>query len=91
MWVAAGISIVDARQAARDDGAQVALNFARAFPEEVCNVLRSVEGEINALGTKIRRLDGDFDLYQWGLDNVLVAPGVAQATFYRTGRQSEVQ
>lgn len=81
MWVAVAVVILHSRHAALADGAGEALNFARAFREEVRYILRGVGGEIDGLADKIRRAGGNLDLYAWGQENVLVGPGVAQATF----------
>jgi signal transduction histidine kinase len=81
IWLAVIGSIVHAYHEAAEDGAYEALNLARAFREEVHNILRNVEGEAEALALQIQRADGDFDLYGWGTKIVLVSPGVAQATF----------
>ena len=80
MWVVVGFSLVNSRDAALDDARSEGRNLMLAFRAEVAYILRSVEGEMNLLAERIRRERGDFDLYAWGQESVLVSPGVAQAT-----------
>ena len=80
MWAAVGFSVATARQDALDDASAEGRNLMIAFRAEVAYILRGVEGEMNLLAERMRRERGNFDLYAWGQENVLVAPGVAQAT-----------
>lgn len=79
LWIVVGAEIDNSRQAAFENRSAEALNFARAFREQVGYVLRGVEGAMANLEEKIRDADGDFDLYRWGQHNVLIVPGIAEA------------
>jgi len=81
LWIVAAVSIIASRQTAIADGAEEALNFARAFSEEVGHLLSAVDGQMSGLADRIQRADGKFDLYAWGQDNLSAMPGVAQVTF----------
>ena len=80
VWAATLFSIMTTRSAALDDARSHVHNLMAAFREEVGLVMRGIEGELNLLAERVRR-DGDrFDLYHWGQENVVVTPGMAQAT-----------
>ena len=81
MWIAVTVSTVTSQRAAVHDAANDTLNLARAFSEEVTQLLSGVEGEINGLADRIRKTDGKFDLFAWGKDNLSATPGVTQVTF----------
>jgi len=51
-----------------------------AFREEVATILRGVEVQSNLIGERMRSEGDRFDLHAWGENNVLISPGVAQAT-----------
>jgi len=80
MWVAVGFSLVTARQAALDDASLQGRNLMIAFREEIAFILRGVEGEMSLIAERMRRERDGFDLYAWSQQDVLVAPGMAQAT-----------
>ena len=80
MWAVVGFSLVTSRQAALDDASSQGRNLMIAFREEVAFILRGVEGEMNLIAERMRRERDGFDLYAWGQENVLVSPGMAQAT-----------
>jgi signal transduction histidine kinase len=80
MWVAAGFSLVTSRQATLAQASSEGRNLTIAFREEVAFILRGVEGETNLIAERMRRERGSFDLYAWGQENVLISPGIAQAT-----------
>jgi signal transduction histidine kinase len=80
MWATVGFSVVTERQGALSDARSEGHNLMIAFREEVAYILRGVEGEMNLLADRMRREGSGFDLYTWGQENVLIAPGVAQAT-----------
>jgi diguanylate cyclase (GGDEF)-like protein len=80
MWVAVGFSLVAARQTALDDASLQSRNLMVAFREEIAFILRGVEGEMNLIAERMRCERGGFDLYAWNQRQVLVAPGMAQAT-----------
>jgi diguanylate cyclase (GGDEF)-like protein len=80
MWTAVGFSLVTARQAALDDAGLQGRNLMVAFREEIAFILRGAEGEMNLIAERMRRERGGFDLYAWNQQQVLVAPGMAQAT-----------
>ncbi|WP_291691893.1 histidine kinase dimerization/phospho-acceptor domain-containing protein, partial [Bradyrhizobium sp.] len=81
LWMVVGAELVNSRQAAFDNRSAEALNFARAFREQADYVLRGVEGRMMGLEDRIRDSNGHFDLFQWGRENILVVPGVAEAAF----------
>ena len=80
LWVAVGFSLVTARQTALDDASLQGRNLMIAFREEIAFILRGLEGEMNLIAERMRRERDGFDLYAWGQQDVLVAPGMAQAT-----------
>jgi signal transduction histidine kinase len=80
MWAVVGISLVASRQAALDNASSEGRNLMIAFRGEVAYILRGVEGEMNLLAERVRREGDKLDLYAWGQENVLVAPGMAQAS-----------
>jgi len=80
MWTAVGFSLVTARQAALDDASLQGRNLMIAFREEIAFILRGVEGEMSLIAERMRRERDGFDLYAWSQQDVLVAPGMAQAT-----------
>jgi diguanylate cyclase (GGDEF)-like protein len=80
IWALVGFSLVTSHQAALDAAASEGRNLMIAFREEIANILRAVEGEMNVLMDKMRRERDKFDLYGWGQYDVLVSPGMAQAT-----------
>jgi len=80
LWVGVGFSLVTARQTALDDVRLQSRNLMIAFREEIAFILRGVEGEMNLIAERMRRERNSFDLYAWSQQDVLVAPGMAQAT-----------
>lgn len=80
VWAAVGFSLVAARQTALDDASLQSRNLMVAFRGEIAFILRGVEGEMNLIGDMMRRKRGGFDLFTWNQRQVLVAPGMAQAT-----------
>ena len=80
MWVAVGFSVVKARQHALEDANSQGRNLMIAFREEVATILRGVEAQSNLIAERMRIEGDDFDLHAWGEKNVLISPGVAQAT-----------
>jgi signal transduction histidine kinase len=80
MWAVVGFSLVTSRQAALDAASSDGRNLTIAFREEVAFILRGVEAETKLIAERMRRERGNFDLYAWGRENVLVSPGIAQAT-----------
>jgi signal transduction histidine kinase len=80
MWTVVGFSLVTSRQAALDAASSNGRNLTIAFREAVAFILRGVEAETNLIAERMRRERGNFDLYAWGQENVLVSPGMAQAT-----------
>ena len=80
-WVAVAFSLVTSRQHELDDASSESRNLMVAFREEIGLILGGVEAEMNKIAQQMRRERGNFDLYDWGRENVLVLPGMAQATF----------
>ena len=80
MWALVGFSLVNSRQTALVAASLDGRNLMIAFREEIATMLRGVEAESSLLADRMRRDPGNFDLYGWGLQNVLVTPGLAQAT-----------
>jgi len=80
MWTAVGFSVVTARQHALEDARSEGRNLMIAFREEVATILRGVEAQSNLIGERMRSEGDGFDLHAWGEKNVLISPGVAQAT-----------
>jgi signal transduction histidine kinase len=80
MWTAVGFSVVTARQHALEDARSEGRNLMIAFREEVATILRGVEVQSNLIGERMRSEGDRFDLHAWGENNVLISPGVAQAT-----------
>lgn len=81
LWALVGFSLVTARQHALDEARSESRNLMVAFREETGLILGGVQAEMHLIAQKIRSEQGNFDLYAWGRDNVLVLPGMAQATF----------
>jgi len=81
MWAAVAFSLATSRQHALDDASAESRNLMAAFREEIALILRGVEGEMQMIAQKMRSERGNFDLYEWGQESVLVLPGMAQATF----------
>jgi diguanylate cyclase (GGDEF)-like protein len=79
MWAGVGFSLIASRQRAIDDAGSEARNLMIAFREEIANILRGVEGETDLIAQKLRSERGNFDLYGWGREQVLVSPGMAEA------------
>jgi signal transduction histidine kinase len=80
MWTAVGFSVVTARRHALEDARSEGRNLMIAFREEVATILRGVEVQSNLIGERMRSEGDRFDLHAWGENNVLISPGVAQAT-----------
>ena len=80
MWVAVLLSAISSHALAIDAAAKDSRNLMIAAREQLVLVMRGVEGEMDLLVDRIRDGNGVFDLYRWGQENVLVAPGVAQVT-----------
>ena len=80
MWTAVGFSVVTARRHALEDARSEGRNLMIAFREEVATILRGVEAQSNLIGERMRSEGDGFDLHAWGEKNVLISPGVAQAT-----------
>lgn len=80
LWGAVALSIVASRHDALTDAQEESRNLMIAFREEMNFILRGIDHSMGALAARIRQAGGDFDLYAWGRDNVLVVPGMAQAT-----------
>ena len=80
MWTAVGFSVVTARRHALEDARSESRNLMIAFREEVATILRGVEAQSNLIGERMRSEGDGFDLHAWGENNVLISPGVAQAT-----------
>ena len=92
MWTAVGFSVVTARRHALEDARSEGRNLMIAFREEVATILRGVEAQSNLIAERMRSEGDRFDLHAWGENNVLISPGVAQATIIgpdgnRTARQ----
>jgi diguanylate cyclase (GGDEF)-like protein len=79
MWAVVGFSLVTSRQHAIDDAGSQGHNLMVAFREEIALILRGVEGEMHLIAQRMRRERGNFDLYGWGREQVLVFPGMAEA------------
>ncbi len=79
MWALVGAALVTSRQTAVVAAGSETRNLTIAFREEIATILRAVEAEMNMLADRMRR-EPDLDLYAWGKQNVLVMPGMAQAT-----------
>jgi hypothetical protein len=80
MWAAVGFSLVTARQAAIDDAKLQGRNLMVAFREEIAFIMRGLDGDMSLIAERMRQERGSFDLYAWNRRQVLVAPGMAQAT-----------
>jgi diguanylate cyclase (GGDEF)-like protein len=80
MWIRGGFSLVASRQHALDDARSKGRYMMVAFREEIAHILLGVAAEMNGIAQRMRRERGDFDLYAWGRQNVLVSPGMAQAS-----------
>jgi hypothetical protein len=80
MWAAVGFSVVTARRHALEDAHLQGRNLMIAFREEVATILRGVEVQSNLIAERMRSEGDGFDLHAWGEKNVLISPGVAQAT-----------
>jgi diguanylate cyclase (GGDEF)-like protein len=80
MWAAVSFSVVGSRQAALDDSGLEGRNLMVAFREDVAFIMRGVEGEMDLIADRMRRERNGFDLYAWNRTQVLVSPGLAQAT-----------
>ena len=78
MWAEVGFSLVTSRQAALVAASSQGRNLMVAFREEIALILRGVEGEMNLIAQRMRRERGNFDLYGWGREQVLVSPGMAE-------------
>ena len=79
MWAAIAAYVVISRHDAIDESVSKGRNLAIAFREELATLIRAVDGEMQLIAMEMRR-DPNFDLYAWGQHNVLVSPGVAQAS-----------
>ena len=84
LWVEVGFSLVTARHTALADSSLQSRNLMIAFREEIAFILRGVEGEMNLITERMRRERDGFDLYAWSQRDILVAPGMAQATIINT-------
>jgi diguanylate cyclase (GGDEF)-like protein len=80
MWAAVGFSLVRARQGALDDASLQGRNLMIAFREQIAFILRGLESEMSLIAERMRRERDSFDLYAWGQEEVLLVPGMAQAT-----------
>src|SRR3984957_16277208 len=80
LWASAGFSVVSARQHALEDASSEGRNLMIAFREEVATILRGVEAQSNLIAERMRSEGDGFDIHAWGEKNVLISPGVAQAT-----------
>jgi signal transduction histidine kinase len=80
MWAAVELSLVDSRRAALDAVRSDGRNLTIAFREQVAFILGGLEGEMNLIAERMRREHGNFNLYAWGQQNVLVTPGLAQVS-----------
>jgi signal transduction histidine kinase len=80
MWTVVGFSVVTAREHALEDAHSEGRNLMIAFREEVATILRGVEAQSDLIAERMRSEGDGFDLHAWGEKNVLISPGVAQAT-----------
>jgi signal transduction histidine kinase len=80
MWVAVGSSVQMSHKKALRAAAVEGRNLMIAFREQLGFFMRGIQAEMNVLADRIRASDGVFDMYRWGQESVLVAPGIAQAT-----------
>jgi two-component system, sensor histidine kinase len=87
MWTLVGLSLVASYKAELAATASGGRNLMIAFREEVASILRGVEGEMDEIAEKMRHQQNKFDLYAWGLENMLVSPGMAQATIIQPDGQ----
>jgi diguanylate cyclase (GGDEF)-like protein len=80
MWARVGVALITFRQHAIEDASSQGRNLMIAFREQIAFILRGVDAEMSQIVRRMRREGDGFDLYAWGEQNVLVAPGVAQLT-----------
>jgi diguanylate cyclase (GGDEF)-like protein len=80
IWGGVASWVVTSRQQAIDGASLEARNLMVAFREEIAFILRGIDGEMNLIVERMRRERDGFDLYAWGQQEVLVVPGIAQAT-----------
>jgi diguanylate cyclase (GGDEF)-like protein len=81
IWAAVAFSLVTSRRHAVEHADSQGRNLMLAFRAEIALILGGVEGEMHAIAERLREERDNFDLYAWGRKNVLVLPGMAQATF----------
>jgi len=79
MWAVLAVSLVTSRQSELVGASSEGRNLTIAFREEIATILRGVEGTTNLIADKMRRDRGNFDLYAWGQESVLVSPAIARA------------
>src|SRR6202023_2882035 len=80
IWGGVASWLVTSRQHAIDGASLQTRNLMVAFREEIAFILRGVEGGMDLIADRMRRKGDGFDLYAWSQRQVLVAPGMAQAT-----------
>jgi diguanylate cyclase (GGDEF)-like protein len=80
IWGGVASWLVTSRQHAIDGASLQTRNLMVAFREEIAFILRGVEGGMDLIADRMRRKGDGFDLYAWNQRQVLVAPGMAQAT-----------
>ncbi len=80
VWGGVASWLVTSRQQAIDGASLQTRNLMVAFREEIAFILRGVEGGMDLIADRMRRKGDSFDLYAWNQRQVLVAPGMAQAT-----------
>ena len=80
MLAAVGLSVITSRQAELDAASLGGRYLMIAFREEVARILGGVEGETNLIAERMQRERGNFDLYAWGKENLMVSPDIAQIT-----------
>jgi len=78
MWGAVGLDAVASRRTALADAKSEARNLMVAFREEVGLTLLEVDREMNLVAGKMQQEGRGFDLYAWGQERVMVAPGMTE-------------
>jgi diguanylate cyclase (GGDEF)-like protein len=79
MWALVGFSLIASRHAALVAASSAGRNLMIAFREEIAQVLRGVDAEMNLIAERMRREGDSFDLYAWGKEKLLVIPTIARA------------
>jgi NO-binding membrane sensor protein with MHYT domain/signal transduction histidine kinase len=78
LWVAAAMSVYDAREAAMEHARSETRNLSAAFADEVSHVLDGVTSSMEIVAQRMRANPGHYDIYAWASEIPILSGATIQ-------------